>query len=315
VPIGAAAPSIEIRRIATIVERMDDGPPWIEVFRSAAPGACDERALVLEAVGIAALATRGPEGCDLRVAEADVPRARLELARYLLENRPVPRPAPPMLHGGVVPASAAYVLVLLLVAAASGHAALGFDWYGRGALDGAQLRAGEAWRALTALTLHADLAHLAANAGFGALFGGLAARLYGAGVGWLLVLVAATLANVLNAVWMPPGRVSIGASTAVFAALGAVAVFGWPAAARRTRLAWRGASLVAALVLLALLGTGDAHTDIAAHALGFAAGLTLALPLRRWPAAHGRYAQGLAGLAAALLCASAWLAALLTRGA
>jgi rhomboid protease GluP len=293
---------------------MDDGQPWIEVFRSTAPGACEERALVLEAVGITALASRGPEGCELRVAESDLPRARLELERYLLENRPAPRAVPPLLHRDVLAASAAYAVVLLLVAAASGHALLGVDWYGRGALDGAQLRAGEAWRALTALTLHADLAHLAANAGFGALFGGLAARLYGAGTGWLLVLVAATVANFLNALWMPPGRVSIGASTAVFAALGAVAVFRWPAAARRTRLAWRGASLVAALVLLALLGTGDAHTDIAAHALGFAAGLVLALPLRRWPPSHARRAQRFAGLVAVLLCAAAWLAALLIPG-
>ena len=293
---------------------MDDDPPWIAVFSSGASGACDECALLLESVGIAALATRGPGGCELRVAEADVPRALLELARYLLENRAAPRAAPPTLHGGAVASAAAYVALLLLVAAASGHAALGFDWYGRGALDGVQLRAGEAWRALTALMLHADLAHLAANAGFGALFGGLAARLYGAGVGWLLVLVAATLANFLNGVWMPAGRASIGASSAVFAALGAVAVFRWPAAARRTRLAWRGASLAAALVLLALLGTGDAHTDIAAHALGFAAGLVLALPLRRWPTSGARYAQGLAGLAAVLLCAAAWLAALHTPG-
>jgi len=210
--------------------------------------------------------------------------------------------------------SAAYLLLLLLVAAASGHALFGVDWYARGVLDGAQLRAGEAWRALTALTLHADLSHLAANAGFGALFGGLAARLYGAGAGWLLVLVAATLANFLNGLWMPAGRVSLGASTAVFAALGAIAVFRWPAAPRRTRLAWRGASLIAALVLLTLLGTGDAHTDVAAHALGFAAGLVLALPLRRWPPAPGRRAQGLAALAAVLLCAAAWLAALLTSG-
>ena len=290
---------------------MDDDAPLIEVFRSAAPGACDERVLLLESLGIATVATLGPEGCELRVAESDVPRARLELAHYLLENRPTPRPMPPRLHSGFVLASGAYVLVLLLVAAASGHAALGADWYSRGALDGTQLRAGEAWRALTALTLHADLSHLAANAGFGALFGGLAARLYGAGFGWLLVLVAATLANFVNALWMPAGRVSIGASTAVFAALGAISVFRWPAAARRTRLAWRGASVIAALVLLALLGTGDVHTDVAAHALGFAAGLLLALPLRRWPPTHGRNAQRLAGLAAVLLCASAWLVALL----
>jgi len=108
---------------------------------------------------------------------------------------------------------------------------------------------------------------------------------------------------------MPAGRLSLGASTAVFAALGALAVHRWPAATRRARVGLRGGSIVAALVLLALLGTGDQHTDIAAHALGFASGALLALPLRRWPPPPGRPQHLAAGLALLIIAAS-WGAAL-----
>ena len=285
---------------------MDADTPWIEVFRSSATTECDERALVLLAVGIPALMSAEHGSFALLVAAPDQARAGTELARYTLENRPRPRPRPPRLHAGAVAAALGYALVLFVVAVAGSRGFLGLDWYDAGVLDGSRLRAGELWRAVTALTLHADLAHLAANAGFGALFGGLAARVYGAGCGWLLILVAAVAANLVNALTMPVGRESIGASTAVFAALGALAVYRWPASTRRTRVGYAGASVVAALVLLALLGTGDAHTDIAAHALGFGFGATLALPLRRWPPPHARWPQRLAAATTLAAVAAAW---------
>jgi rhomboid protease GluP len=288
---------------------VDTDTPWIEIFCSRSPKECDERALVLLAVGIPAL-MRAEHGVFLLlVADADRSRAAIELARYALENRPRPRPVPPRLHPGALLAALGFALVLFLVGVASSRGFLGRDWVDAGVLDGVRLRAGEPWRAVTALTLHADLAHLAANAGFGALFGGLAARVYGAGCGWLLILAAATAANVVNGLTMPAGRSSLGASTAVFAALGALAVYRWPAATRRARAGFAGASVVAALVLLALLGTGDAHTDVTAHALGFGCGALLALPLRRWPPPRAPGLQRLAGAGAALLILTAWAAA------
>ena len=288
---------------------MDTDAPWIEVFRSPTAVRCDERALVLLAVGIPAIMHFEAGVYTVLVAPADAPRATGELERYALENRPSPRPKPVRLHPDALAAALVYALVLFLAQIASTRAMLGRDWFDAGALDGQRFRAGELWRAVTALTLHADLAHLGANIGFGALFGGLAARVYGAGVAWLLVLVASVAANTVNALTMPAGRVSIGASTAVFAALGALAVHRWPAATRRARAGLRGGSLVAALVLLALLGTGDAGTDIAAHALGFGFGVLLALPLRRWHPPEGGRSQRRAGALALSLVAIAWLAA------
>jgi len=283
---------------------VDADTDWVEVFRSSAPAACDERALVLLAVGVAAVTNAVAGEFRLLVSASDAIRAAGELDRYALENRPRPRPAPLKLHSGAVGGAGAFVLVLFLCGVASTRSLGGLDWYDAGVLDGVRLRGGELWRAVTALTLHADLAHLLANAGFGALFGGLASRVYGAGVGWLLILVAAGLANLANGAAMPAGRLSLGASTAVFAALGALAVHRWPAATRRARVGLRGGSIVAALVLLALLGTGDQHTDIAAHALGFLSGALLALPLRRWPPPPGRPQHFAAGLALLIIAAS-----------
>lgn len=285
---------------------MDQEPPWIEIFRSPAPQACDERALVLLAVGIPPLMSAEHGAFQLLVAAPDVARAELEIGRYLKENRPRPRPAPYLLHPGALVSALLYALLLFIVAVASARGLLGRDWYELGVLDGARVRGGELWRAVTALTLHADLSHLSANIGFGAFFGALAARVYGSGVAWLLIVLAAGAANLANAAVMAPGRASLGASTAVFAALGALAVARWPAATRRTRAGIAGAGLVAALVLLALLGTGDAKTDILAHALGFLCGGLFALPLRRFPAPRTWRAQRLAGAFALGLVGLAW---------
>ena len=288
---------------------MENDTDWVEVYASPAPAACNERALVLLAVGIPAVMRASVGAVRLLVSPADAGRASQELDSYRQENRPRARPVPPRLHPGALLAAGGYLLVLFLCSVASSRSLFHFDWYEAGALDGVAVRAGAWWRAITALTLHADLGHLSANAGFGALFGVLVARVYGAGAGWLLVLAAAALANLLDAAWMPAGRISIGASTAVFAALGALAVHRWPASTRLARAGLRGGSIVAALVLLAFLGTGDANTDIAAHALGFASGALLAVPLRRFAPPRGRV-QWLSGAAALLLIAAAWAVAL-----
>lgn len=272
--------------------------------------------LVLEAVGIEASIWNGGAGFEIRVQAADAERARVELARYRLENLPAPRRMPVRLHAGALGAAAAWAILLVVLHFASAASAFGRDWFAAGLLTEATVRGGEFWRAVTALTLHADLAHLASNAGFGALFGTIVASLYGPGTGMLLVLVAATVANLLNAALMDGTRASLGASTAVFAALGAAAAHRWPEAAGRVRPWLRAANVVAALVLLALLGTGDARTDVLAHGLGFGCGMLLALPLRGRLAARSdhvarrRRVQWLAGAGALALVALAWVAAL-----
>lgn len=139
---------------------------------------------------------------------------------------------------------------------------------------------GEWWRALTALMLHGDIVHLASNIVAGVGFAFLLARFFGAGAGWLLILIAGMAGNALNAwVHYPESHLSIGASTAVFAALGLITGVGlWVAvmqpAERWTMPRW----LVPAfggLTLLGLLGVGeglDGRIDVAAHISGFICG-------------------------------------------
>jgi rhomboid protease GluP len=283
----------------------------VEVEVVASPGAADERLLVLEAAGIHASLRRGAFGFEIvvPVEQAEHARRELQAARGEVPLPPARRAVAP--HAGGLAAAAAYAGVLAMLFLASGADAFGRDWFAVGMLDGPRVRGGELWRAVTALTLHADFAHFAANAGFGVLFGAMAGGLYGAGVAWLLVVGAATGANLLEAFTLAGGRVSLGASTAVFAALGAVAAYRWPEGTFRTRWLWRGANAIAGLVLLAMLGTGDARTDVLAHALGFGCGALAAVGLQRRGAPRGRRVQLVAGAIAVALVAVAWSVALL----
>lgn len=208
---------------------------------------------------------------------------------------------------------AGYVLAVVLVALAVANFALDRDWLMAGRIDGAAMRAGEWWRALTALTLHADLEHLAANIFFGGLFGAFSGRYLGSGVAWLLILLAGAAGNVVNVLILGPGHRAIGASTAVFAALGLLGSLGW-AGRRRSVQGWiyRFGPIVAAVALLAYTGAGGERTDIGAHIWGFAAGLGAGWLAALIPRAVLLRAtvQGVAGLAAVGALATAWVLAL-----
>ena len=133
-----------------------------------------------------------------------------------------------------------YVATLLAVFFALHTDVFNRDWLGAGRLEAGPLLAGEWWRAVTALTLHIELDHLGGNLAFGAFFGYFIGRYLGAGVGWLAVLLAAAGANVLNAWVQSPAHRSIGASTAVFAALGLLVAYTWRRGFLRDT-PWRGA--------------------------------------------------------------------------
>ena len=87
-------------------------------------------------------------------------------------------------HAHAWAGAAAYAAVLLLVVYLGGLQFFGVDWLDAGSLQATAVRQGEVWRAVTALTLHFDVAHLLGNLGFGMFFGWLAAQLLGPGVAW-----------------------------------------------------------------------------------------------------------------------------------
>lgn len=137
---------------------------------------------------------------------------------------------------------------------------------------------GEWWRPFTGLFLHADLGHLVGNLVGGAIFGTLVARLIGPLLGWSTILASGTLGNIItSALTYPQPFNSIGASTAVFAALGILSGVGITETLReRARLPWLRimAPVFAGIILLGWLGGGhDPHTDVLGHVFGFSSGL------------------------------------------
>ena len=165
---------------------------------------------------------------------------------------------------------------------------------------------------MTALTLHSGLRHLAGNIGFGALFGILAGRLFGSGLTWLCVVIASGFANALNTLLLASSHQSIGASTAVFAALGLIAGFVWRAKLlAQDRWAYRLGPIVGGIALLAYTGTGGPNTDIGAHLSGFVCGFGSGLALTLLPKipTSPRF-QLLCGASAMAIIAVSWLVAL-----
>ena len=272
---------------------------------------------MLAAVGIGSAVVMHGGQFLLEVDVADAVVALNELRHYEAESRaaPPPPPPPPRLHKNAWVGCVAYVAILLGVAHMIAEGLWRLDAFDAADLDAARVQSGQWWRAWTALTLHLDAAHLAANLGAGIWFGYLAARELGSGRAWLFIVSGAALANLIEGEFGPVTHHAVGASTAVFTALGMLAAHSW-----RTRFhlpqrwALRWGPLVAGVVLLGWLGSAGEGTDLVAHALGFVIGAligaTAALP--RVERALERVPEWLAGLAAIASIAIAWACALAT---
>ena len=296
---------------------MDDSVDWRVVFESSNASLCNEHALVLAAKRIPHRVVHDRAGFILIVpAESSIEAGR-ELRLYADENPP---PLPRSVHNAErhnpAPGIAVYAAILCAVTWFAGQHLLGVDWYAAGRIDGNLVRDGEAWRLFTALSLHADLSHLAGNLVFGALFGVFAGRLFGSGVAWLMILACAAAGNLANTLLLASMHRSIGASTAVFAALGMVAGHVWHARLMaQERWVYRLGPIVGGIALLAYtgMGGGDAerHVDVGAHVMGFVCGFAGGMLLvHLMPRLHARRTQLAAGAAAFGVLALAWVAAL-----
>lgn len=286
---------------------------WRVVFESHNPALCQDRALVLTAVQIPHQIIHDQGGYALLVPADASAAAVQELALYDDENPPVaPKPQRSVPHQDPLPGIFAYVLVIGTVAWLAGAAAFSENWLQAGRVDGELIRNGEWWRLFTALTLHSGAPHLAGNLVFGTVFGLFAGRLVGSGVGWFAIVVAAAFGNLLNTLLLESAHRSIGASTAVFAALGLVAGFVWRAKLMsQERWPYRLGPIVGGLALLMYTGTGDANTDVGAHLMGFVSGFAAGVIVTRFiDRLSSARLQILSGGAALALFVVAWIAAL-----
>lgn len=273
---------------------------------------CHEYSLVLEARGIEHEVLEGNGSWILRVPAPLLQRSYEELGSYARE-RGIRRRAPETVqpHSGAAAGIIGYVLILLLTAYFAGNQTFGADWLDLGALD-AGMRS-EWWRAVTALTLHLDQEHLLGNLLFGAVAGAAVSRLLGSGVAWATILGAAALANYTEILISPPAHRAVGASTAVFAALGLLSGMAWrQRLSSRERLWYRWAPLIAGICLLTLLGAGNAHVDVLGHGLGFCFGLGIGWAYIQTGIANYRGARGqaVAAVCAVLAVGIAWFLAL-----
>lgn len=285
---------------------------WRVVFESLYLGDCSDRALVLESAQIPHQIVRDTTGCAILVPAERSGDAVRELQLYDDENPPVvPKPPRRLPPRNAMPGMFGYVVIVCLVAWLAGTAAFGQNWLPAGRIDGELIRSGEWWRLITALTLHASPEHLMGNLVFGTVFGLFAGRLLGSGVSWLSIVTAAAVGNLLNTLFLESAHRAIGASTAVFAALGIVAGFVWQGKLMsQERWPYRFGPIVGGFALLMYTGTGDENTDVGAHLMGFLSGfgfgmlLTFVIP---W--LSSQRVQLLSGICAVALIVIAWIAA------
>ena len=179
-----------------------------------------------------------------------------------------------------------------------------------GSLDAVRVHVyGEYYRAATALTLHADDHHLWSNMAFGTLSLWLLARLAGTGSAMLLTVAGGICGNALTVFLRQQPVVSLGFSTAVFAAIGSMSgIMAFREKAGKARALF---PLLAGFALLAMLGAEGVKTDYAAHVAGLVCGMALGLlEEMRHDAGLPGLREGTAAAVAIALPALAWCIAL-----
>ncbi|MBI3783247.1 MAG: rhomboid family intramembrane serine protease [Deltaproteobacteria bacterium] len=274
-----------------------------------APQALDWE-LALTASGIRSHKRQDGATWTLFVDEPQLQQARSVLEAYERENRlPAAPPVIPLDYGST------YGGIVLAAALVAFHVYLSQHdhdqtWFWRGNASAERILRGEVWRTVTALTLHADAVHVANNALFSALFASALFRALGPGVGLWLFLLAGAGGNALDALWRGPPNIAVGASTAIFGAVGGLGglrfLNRYRIAASRRR-AW--VALAATLGLLAMLGAAPG-TDILAHlfggVVGVGLGIVAAIRLQRPPGVPAQMSLVVAALGGVVLC---WIAA------
>lgn len=244
-----------------------------------------EWSLVLQSSETWHLVRGTPSGYVILVKDVDYESASTSIDRYETENRDFP-PRRTREQPRFAASFAAPVLFLALAAffLVTGPVARYSGWFQRGTAVTDLVLSSEPWRAVTALTLHADTAHLMGNVISGTVFASAVHRRLGPGGGSFAILASGIAGNVANAVYHhamgESDHRSIGASTAIFGAIGILA--GTQLFLNRRResgdrgfLSWAG-PIIGGLALLGTLGA-SARADLGAHMFGLAGGALIGL--------------------------------------
>lgn len=294
---------------------------WRPVFpggdRSMTKSRARSLALVLDSRSIPCCIEPDGTAWQLLVPEQQLESARRELRLYEEANRnwPPALPAPRQLIENTLPT----LSVLILLATFHNLTLLGLSLPGQGIIDLYELGAahssgitgGKLWQCVTALTLHSGPVHLLANLTIGGAFIILLCRELGSGLAWSLLLASGTLGNLINAWAQSPDHRSVGASTAVFGAVGILVAISTQRYRQQIRRRWL-IPAAAGLALLAILGTEGKQTDLGAHLFGFITGVLCGMATEFLLGKYGRPGAALNFLFAVLsgtLVVAAWWAA------
>ena len=244
------------------------------VFKNLSETDADTYRLVLSSTGISHHLEKGGHGWDIRVNDTDYEKAVTAIEEYLKENPELQKTEDPLYYKYQKTFTGIWVSILLIachVAIAIGDKSdLFVETYGSSAFH---ILHGELYRSVTSLMLHADPLHLMGNIAGIAIFGTAVCSITGWGVGWLMILATGIVGNLTNALLYESGHISIGASTAIFGAIGILSAHQFfqkfnPSGQKMKAVL----PLACGLALLGILGSGK-HTDIMAHLFGFLAGI------------------------------------------
>ncbi|MCP4688445.1 MAG: rhomboid family intramembrane serine protease [Desulfobacterales bacterium] len=268
--------------------------------------------LVLSSSGIGYQTAISRDGWEIWAREEEYEAALEAMKQYFRENpdpeapslaeTPPPASLFPKNLGGIWPS----LLLLVVYAAISMHHAERTFFQEFGA-SSARIMDGEIHRAVTALLLHSDAVHLIGNMAGLTLFGTAVCMMTGAGPGWLMILLTGVFGNLANAALHGANHSSIGASTAVFGAIGILSgrQF-WEKFRRPGQRVKAWLPLAAGLALLGLLGSGGQRVDLMAHLFGLLAGLVIGAAHAIRKPVFSRRGQNCCHLATICLLVFAW---------
>jgi membrane associated rhomboid family serine protease len=233
--------------------------------------------LILSAAGIShTVHQRDALRWSITVSQENQTLAFAEIAAYQEENQnwPLQPPKEDTFNPSFRANSVLIVISLVLLYSVTGDWSSHSLWFTAGAADSsAILEHHQYYRLITALTLHADLVHLLGNCFLGGFLLHFYFHILGNGIGLLCLLLSSAFANMLNAIGHGPGHLSVGFSTAVFAAIGILSALNFRQY-RFNQPARLLLPLMAGAALLAMLGSSGERTDLGAHFFGLFTGLS-----------------------------------------
>src|SRR4051794_36373849 len=129
--------------------------PALRVTQS--PTLAGDWALVLASAGIPHRLAERDGAFVLEGGEADAAGASEALAAFDAESAPTPEPPAPDLGPSALGVAVAGVLVAMFAVAGGRDGGAPSAWFGAGSASAELIMRGQWWRAVTALTLHADV--------------------------------------------------------------------------------------------------------------------------------------------------------------